>query len=142
MKATIAGLALLLGLGNISLGQTYKVAFTYDGAGNRTSKTITMTSTSNPKSAEEEPGQYTEELGGATLTIYPNPTQGQLTIDLGGAEFENGQVQVLDYTGRQLQRQPLAGDRTNVDISAYPAATYILLIEVDGKATQWNIVKK
>ena len=74
----------------------------------------------------------------AGITIYPNPTSGQLTIDNGQLKIDN--VEIFDVFGRNLTPFPspiwrgVSEGRGEVDISHLPAGIYYL--KVDGKTTK------
>jgi hypothetical protein len=93
---------------------------------------------------EQNDGVNELTIDNGQLTIYPNPTQGKLTIDNGGMEIEN--VEVYDLLGRFVGAYPCgrpnsakAGTRESakaagaitIDISHLPRGAYI--IKVDSK---------
>jgi len=56
------------------------------------------------------------------IKTYPNPTLGRLTIDLPEMPIL---VEIFDMNGAQIRRCQLNGEK-NLNLSAYPAGTYIL----------------
>ena len=70
------------------------------------------------------------------LTIYPNPTTGQLTIDNGQLTIDN--VEVFDVYGRKVGAYPCGRPETTINISELPAGVYFLRI----KTEQGEVVKK
>ena len=73
-------------------------------------------------------------------TVYPNPTNGLLTIENGGLKIENAAI--YDIVGKKLSTlnfQP----STQIDISHLPAGIYILKgTNADGKVESVRVVKK
>jgi hypothetical protein len=65
-----------------------------------------------------------QEMG---FRFYPNPVRDQLQI-----EGPASQIELIDSQGRQLQTlRNLNGQRTTLNVSAYPAGTYFLHIHHD-----------
>ena len=67
---------------NLLNAQTYETTYTYDYAGNRTSrKTIILNLLSEDKSAYAEDIKDVEDIfGNGKITVSPNPTAGALYI--------------------------------------------------------------
>ncbi len=80
------------------LAQTYSYEFEYDASGNRTSRTVITIPSKAPDSlANEEANQKEEALpnvlkeelfNGKSIVIYPNPTTGELILEI--TPFETG----------------------------------------------------
>ncbi|MBL4735158.1 MAG: carboxypeptidase regulatory-like domain-containing protein [Flavobacteriales bacterium] len=77
----------------------------------------------NPIDPDDERDEREAEEG-SSFRFYPNPTSGQLTIEL------NGDIDVLylaDISGRLLQQIPVKNkNETHVDLSLYPKGMYFL----------------
>jgi PKD repeat protein len=61
--------------------------------------------------------------------IYPNPSSGVFTVDLGGTIPKNGRLIIRDMTGKLLMEQTLLQSGSNqiiLDLSAYANGIYIL----------------
>jgi hypothetical protein len=56
------------------------------------------------------------------VVVYPNPTADVLYVD----NAEAGDVRLYSAEGRLLQVVDVHEDRVAVDMSAYPAGTYVL----------------
>jgi hypothetical protein len=63
------------------------------------------------------------------VTIYPNPTNGKITIENGNSVINN--VSVYDITGRILHTSSTISQEMTIDISHLSAGVYFL--QVDGK---------
>jgi hypothetical protein len=75
----------------------------------------------------------------AGLSVYPNPTQGQVTIDTKG-QFQLDSVVVYDILGKR-SNVSLNGD--TVDMSALSAGLYIIEVTAEGGETAtYKIVKQ
>ncbi|MEZ4922093.1 MAG: M43 family zinc metalloprotease [Crocinitomicaceae bacterium] len=71
-----------------------------------------------------------EDLIGAYLLIYPNPTSGEFTVQLNG-EY---QITITDARGR-LILQKIGADQTMFDLSSYESGVYFIRIDQNGKMT-------
>ena len=131
------------------LASQQRVAFAYDEAGNRTSRTIVLAA-SNRRSArraapQDTPDPFTELTPqGRTVRIYPNPTQGWLQAEVTGlADGDRAVWRLYSLQGTLLlQAEAAAGVPTDLDLSALPAGTYVLHLSVDGTTTEYKVIKK
>ena len=80
-----------------------QVTYGYDNAGNRTSRTIKLTRSAVVTDSVIKP--QTEMLGETEIRIYPNPTKGQLKVEI-PAFSENTAGSILVYA---LQGQLISG---------------------------------
>jgi hypothetical protein len=68
------------------------------------------------------------------LTIYPNPTTGIFTIDLGSDNgSRNSRIDVYSATGQLVLSQHLTETRSRFDLQSHPAGIYFLRINSDGQ---------
>jgi hypothetical protein len=65
----------------------------------------------------------------ALATLYPNPSQGQLTLDLSSLATGTYTVQVLDLAGRVVRTQQLAAVAAPLDLSGLPLGAYVVLVQ-------------
>ena len=63
-----------------------------------------------------------------SISIYPNPTQNQLTID--GRDLQINRVEICDLAGRVVFGQP-QGSPLQINVSALPAGIYLVKIHTD-----------
>lgn len=75
------------------------------------------------------------------VSIYPNPTSGQLSISL--EEANTTSVTIRNSLGQILLSDiSLSGDQLELDISAYPTGVYFLQVESEGKLITKKIIKQ
>lgn len=121
-----------------------KIKFTYDDAGNRTRREITLGKSNEATldtAAALEP--LTDWLDKMKITIYPNPTQGRLTIDIAHITPDAvGEITIQTLEGKRLQQPELIKATNDLDLSAYPPGIYILRIRSAEKVCEWKIVKQ
>ena len=75
------------------------------------------------------------------LMVYPNPTNGNLSIDLGG-NHNAISVTLTDLTGKILLSENF-NERSLLDLKIEePAGVYLLLVELSDRKTILRIVKE
>jgi len=129
------------------------VTYGYDASGNRMSRVIVFTSKAQaplPKAeatAEEEPAEekvYTEMLKNFSVRIYPNPTKGDLTVEI--QQLPDGQtanLKLYNMSGKLIHhKNNFHGGIEKFNISKHPAGIYVLKIVAGDSSTEWKIVKK
>lgn len=121
-----------------------RITYNYDDAGNRISrqKEIVIDTrfsiTENPISEKS----YEDSLSTAKIVIYPNPTYGQLRIDIiGCSSFEGSFISLLNLSGQQLKKWDELSESVTIDITEYKPATYLLKISVAESVSTWKIIK-
>ena len=127
--------------------QTFRATYTYDANGNRISASVVYLSQApsgtSPIVEEELPLDQNNKL---TITIFPNPTQGNLRVELTGATDEqlstpSNTIRVWDVQGKLLFSIPTLGASNHVDLSGYGNGVYIMQLFFNGKVKDYRIVK-
>jgi hypothetical protein len=81
--------------------------------------------------------------GGENINVYPNPTQGNITITSAAQISGNVTIYFTDLTGRvilsYLENGWKTGDKIQLDLSSYPKGIYFLNIKT-GKGMVQNMV--
>jgi hypothetical protein len=140
------------------------LAYGYDAAGNMTSREIVIGSAksaemvsndsteiigetnSDSKNDAEIPdasskNQFDELLGDNNVTIYPNPTQGQLRVAIGDIQPDDKvSVTVHSLAGTLLFSGTLNDNL--IDLNKAASGVYILTIVINDKSQNWRIVKE
>lgn len=126
------------------------VVFDYDLSGNRTERVIKM-SKSEEKSNENDsipppkslPIEYFDHIADTEITIYPNPTQGRLTVKVANMPQETkGQIAIYDLNGRLVLRKDAMTSSNELDISVQPDGAYVMKIILGQESTSWKIIKR
>lgn len=133
-----------------ALAQTNKIVFTYDEAGNRKSRDIIVLTPPSSKgdnntlSQEEEsaPEIVEETLSSTKVTIYPNPTKGQLTLSFEQSTPSIMRYQLVDINGRLIESKAIEDTQHLIDISNQPNGVYVLQLQVDNQTHDWTIIKE
>ena len=126
-----------------------RIEYEYDAAGNRLGRTIIMSNRarSNNDMQESEPAptaSYVDVIDGqTTVTIYPNPTQGLLKIDIDNMPENNqSSIRIYDINGKMLLLKSNVENSTEIDLSSQSSGVYLLKINLSGKTTTWKIIKQ
>lgn len=140
MRTFILFYTLLL-VGAIALGQTTKVKFAYDAAGNRISRKIV----SIDKSAfiSDTIAIAEEKVSERIIKLFPNPTPGIVTMAISQLEPEEKvQIFVTDMKGQILVKEEQNNPNFKIDLSAYPSGFYILSTIIGNERIEWKIIKE
>lgn len=116
----------------------------YDAAGNRltSEKVIIFTRGSVNGNAPEEK-MFQDSLASTKITIYPNPTEGDLRIDIAGVtDFESSGLILYDMAGKVVCNITELSESNELDITSYANGMYIMVIKIKDESTTWKIIKK
>lgn len=146
------------------------IEFLYDASGNRTSrKVVTLnrsmefpsdtiqyiqsdsTTVAERDTADVLPGQngadatqiITDNIGGMEIKVYPNPTSGMLSVQI--TPFPEGQkaeIALFDFANKLLFKTACNAEYTRMDLSSYTAGTYLMYVTINGRVSNWKIVKQ
>jgi len=122
------------------------IHYGYDSSGNRTNRDILLKSTRNADNkVNEEQNQkpFRGQLGDIEITIYPNPSKGELTIEIENLpEDPVGWIGVYDMSGKLVFQQIELVQSNLVNLSSSDDGMYILRIVVGDDITEWKILKE
>lgn len=138
------------------LGQ--QVSYSYDAAGNRIQRNVIFLSSKQNSSSEDdaprtraevketdifEMPRYEDMLGERKVVIYPNPTRGMLQIEFQGyGEMKEARLILYNMQGRMLLQVNNIEAYTTLDLTPYPAGTYILILLEGMVRSEWKIIKQ
>lgn len=119
------------------------VSYRYDKAGNRKERVIELKSAEIAKNQVQEPAPVIEDLlSGQEILIYPNPTEGELSVSISNAKNTiEGEVFITTMNGEVLIRKKVVSTLMHFDLSNNAAGFYIMKIILNGEATTWKIIK-
>ena len=60
------------------------------------------------------------------LSIYPNPASSKLFLSGLNENFNNGEISVLDFSGRKIFSQKISSHQNEIDVSSLPNGVYLL----------------
>jgi len=143
------GFALLMGmlLAGTANAQTFNATYTYDANGNRvTAAIVYLSQAKSSASSKVEEELAIDPLTTLTVSIFPNPTQGDLRIDFAGVDQElildpSNAIKVWDMQGRILLTVSPVEASNRVNLSDFRNGTYIMQLFFKGKVTDYKIIK-
>lgn len=118
-----------------------KIAYAYDAAGNRVNREIILNRAINADDVTEE--YFTDLVDKRQITIYPNPTHGNIKIEFNGIDsIENCTISVFSTESKLLLVKEISLPITELDISNQPNGVYIMIVEINNEKISWKIIKK
>lgn len=124
------------------------VSYIYDAAGRRIERNIIILKTAKPDlgdtmDTEKKKEVFKDSIGEQKVLIYPNPTRGELMIEIQGYKQELKTIVYLYNLSGNLLLNPNPTNSTfSLDLSAYAIGTYILKIVFGDKVSEWKIIKE
>lgn len=119
------------------------VSYTYDAAGNRTARVITLAKAPQAPVEDETVTALPDLIAKKTITIYPNPTKGIITVEIEDYDDETkAEFRLTDMSGRKIfDRKADSGNQT-LDLSRQASGIYLLQVRINGESTVWKIIKE
>ena len=137
---------IVYGFAQGTLPRTYD----YDNAGNRILRTTVRlrqavaaeadTIFADVSNSKQEP-YYEEIVGENNVKIYPNPTKGMVTLQL-GKPVKAGLYRLSDLSGKLLSDGTITNPIVTLDLSRYENGVYLLTLTLDGQTDTWKIIKQ
>jgi hypothetical protein len=77
-----------------------------------------------------------------SLSVFPNPTTNQITLEVGRYDNQSLNYVLIDNEGKQIQAIKVLDKQTNIDMSNFPAASYLMEVYQDNiKVQSFKILK-
>jgi hypothetical protein len=120
--------------------------FTYDEHGNRIKrevKTITITKPQQVKKNMQDMEPTEDQMGERTIKIFPNPTHGDLNIDVTNLNpKEELRMELYNINGTQLYNARVQEGSNPLDMNTYPSTVYILRLVSGSEKMEYKIIKE
>ena len=164
MKKIIT-IGILLFVVLIAKSQHYK--FSYDNNGNRIKRefiplrmsqdTITdstsilkdsairASTNNNPQQMQlsQQQQKYETTLGDQKINVYPNPTKGELNIEITNLlENSHGIIQVTDMQGMLIYKDESITASKTINLSKAAPGSYIMRVVINNESHEWIIEKQ
>lgn len=83
-----------------------------------------------------------EELAAGSFTLYPNPAREAVNFVLSTTVTNEGNIAIMDVTGRVLNSQVLAAGQTNgeINLNGLSAGSYLVKLTIDGSSTVSTLI--
>lgn len=119
------------------------IEYHYDSSGNRTERVIVLNTKSANIGGDENSSEVVDDkLDAGEIKIYPNPTEGLLKIDLPNLDLPNANLYLYDLNAKLIQQQTAVRGGNEMNLSAYSAGVYLLIIQAGQEKWEWKIIKK
>ncbi len=129
------------------------IEFTYDDSGNRHKRNVVVIpnglksaqlSSPNEIPEEKEEQAVTSNWNDLNITVYPNPTRGDISIKItGGNVPDNITYRVYAGTGKIVCNGLLdVSGLYRIPIASMPPGVYILVLQFDNNKNTWKIIKQ
>ena len=127
------------------VAQTRNVQFSYDHAGNRTSRAIVLPAAARGRRAAADSVKteiYTDTFAEYQLHVYPNPTHGELKIELQGLpEGASYHLLIASASGKVIINRTTQDNPTVADLTECPAGIYIMRIQYKDYTKDFKIIR-
>ena len=129
----------LLVAGNALYAQDiYGYEYGYDAAGNRELREYKILYYGK-KGVPQESKAVTDEH---EITIYPNPAKDYLEVKVTNLNKDTRtRIEIADLSGRLIYETENIKETTQIDMSNITNGSYIMRIVINGKSTEWKIIK-
>jgi len=129
----------------VSLMASAQVRYIYDPAGNRILREHVSYARSRSQYGDEESDNRStsDMLANRNIRVYPNPTSGQLKVEV--LNFEDTDIcdlSLCTLLGIQIASARLTSSHSIFDLSAQKDGLYLLHMQINGIKHSWKILKK
>lgn len=120
------------------------LSYTYDAAGNRVGRTVIPL----PRPVASVNGKpeiriYKDSTALFKMTVYPNPTHGDLKVQLDGKEEGlTYKLNLYNNVGVIVAKQEGADNSFILDLSSEPKGIYLLRIYCNEEIQEWKIIRE
>ena len=132
----------LMSLFTVSVHADGLINYNYDEAGNRVSAVhvINLRQAETDSTGKVKP--MIHELTSHRITVYPNPTDGNFSVEIGNPEtIEQASITIYSMSGTIIYREDEPDAVNEIDITSSPDGMYLLIIRIDGESSTWKIIK-
>lgn len=120
-----------------------RIQYTYDASGNRTqSQIINIRGGGTDDTQDTVRNTLREKLGGHQISVYPNPTEGQFSVEISSIEtLESASITIYSMTGGIVFQTDKPEARNEIDLTSCPDGMYLMVIRINGAASTWKVIK-
>lgn len=122
--------------------------YTYNKKGNNTLRErntvyLQKASPKNKKVIKKSIHPTMEVIDDITIKVYPNPTKGNIWIEILDANPRNDiSFTVVTINGTLVTNGNFSANTASIDLNNYPIGIYLLKIKIDGKTSEWKLIKE
>jgi len=84
--------------------------------------------------AKETKAVKSKDIDASKVSLFPNPTQGELNVDLKAYAGQQGFIEIYDLSGSKIQRMDVEdfGQVTLINVETYKPGMYTVSIKIEG----------
>lgn len=142
-------IAIAFGISMTSFSQTsLQREYLYDEGGNRICRKLVEIPANTPRNLslpieDNSTACFHEQVCSYSCKIYPNPTSGQIQLDIEDmAESFQGIADLYNSNGVLLRNFRISESHNIFDLSDFPPGMYILRLNINKKNEEWKIIKR
>ncbi len=117
----------------VSGSGTFIVSYTYTDANNCTA--------SSSQTVVVNPCVGIEEIENKKVSIYPNPTINNITVELDASLLNEATIEIYDGIGKLILSEKIVAEKNNYKLNAYENGIYTVRILSDNKQIIQRIIK-
>jgi hypothetical protein len=117
------------------------LVFSHDNAGNRISREIEQGGGLKSLAISDSVVMDITPEALAGISLYPNPTEGRITLEICGEPDGEFHVVILSLTGAILLNETYNKKRVDLDLRHYPPGNYFLKIRHQNQQKLWKVIK-
>ncbi len=128
------------------------IEYSYDAAGNRIAQQVIVLPNNLKSSSITDESRLIEELSkpiecsweNMIITVYPNPTDGDISIKLNEGIFPDGVIyHVFNSYGKSVCNGSILNSNINkIPIAGLPPGVYVLVLQNGNHMKSWKIIKQ
>ena len=125
--------------------QSYEVQYKYDVSGNRVKRKMVEVTIGELKSATKEDFLPVEDQWSERqVTIYPNPTHGNLKVNITGGDADVAySYELYNSSGsKMLNGRVVQQGETPIPMESLSPGVYILILQANDEKMSYKIIKK
>ena len=153
----VFGIVILNHYNLIAQTEITSITYTYDAAGNRQTRTISVKKINEKDSLNllgnvgdnineslqtNNATELIDQLGNKEITIYPNPTEGLLKVNITNLENSKGYIKLYGVNGSEVLKINTLKESNEVDISDKVNGVYVMEVWVEGEKRAYKVVKR
>jgi len=127
--------------------------FTYDASGNRTQRRVieipdnqnsrVLDTNAQSGAGNDSTAIFTDKMGNIKLSLYPNPTRGNLTFKIvSDTVIFNSEMTVYNATGTFITHHENLRTSETFDFSTYSAGIYYLKFSINNIEKTFKVIKQ
>ena len=134
----------LTGFSQVPLQRVYD----YDSCGNRVCRRVVVIPVNTLRNLSQPVENtidscYHEKVCSCSCKIYPNPTTGQIHLDIEDLTTTfQGEAALYNANGAFLRNYKISASHNIFDFSDFPSGIYIMRLNINTKSEEWKIIKR